>query len=672
LASTSTCFDLSVFELFVPLSCGGRVVLVNNALAVPELSAHDRVTLINTVPSAMAELVRQHALPTSVEVINLAGEALTRSLVEAVYEELPGCAVYNLYGPSEDTTYSTGALLAPGQTTTPLIGRAVANTQAYILDRQLQLVPAGVSGELYLSGAGLARGYLERAELTAERFVPNPYARTAGERMYRTGDLVRWTAAGELDYQGRLDQQVKVRGFRIELGEIEARLKEHEGVREAVVIVRGEDGDKRLVAYVVAAESATLQVVELRSYLSERLPEYMVPAAFVMLAELPLTANGKVNRKALPTSETLREGYELDHIAPRDLVELKLAQIWEEVLNLRPIGMRDNFFELGGHSLLAVQLMARIEKVMQRKLPLSVLFQRPTVEHLAGLLRKGDGDLSAHSSLIPIQPQGTRMPFFCVHAVGGNVMSYVDLARHLGTDQPFYGLQSRGLSGQNAPHRRIEDMASHYIDEIRTIQPEGPYLLGGWSMGGTVAFEMARQLSAQGEDVTMLALIDSTARFDSVAYEEDNLTLLTHFAGDMGVPISQLELSLTELLHMDPEQQLSFLLSEAKTAGLVPVEIGFTEIENLFNVFKANLNAVRSYKPQRSSTPITLFRAGDNESDDFSKGWERFAGAGLEVHSVPGDHYSILREPNVGLLAQHLQAHLEQAHESLLETSQCS
>jgi acyl-coenzyme A synthetase/AMP-(fatty) acid ligase len=278
-----------------------------NALALPELPARQAVTLINTVPSAMTELVRQGALPASVAVVNLAGEALGRELVEAVYEHLPEGAVYNLYGPSEDTTYSVVALVARGEARAPAIGRPIANTEVYVLDTQLQPVPVGVAGELYIGGAGLARGYWQRPELTAERFIPDPFSVTPGQRLYRTGDLVRYLEDGELEYLGRLDQQVKVRGHRIELGEIEAVLGQHERVRQSVVVAREDvPGQKQLVAYVVSEGEQEVSAGELRDYLREKLPEYMVPSFFVALTELPLTPNGKVDRRALPAPEHTR------------------------------------------------------------------------------------------------------------------------------------------------------------------------------------------------------------------------------------------------------------------------------------------------------------------------------------------------------------------------------
>ncbi len=400
LFSTSMCFDLSVFEMFVPWSAGGAVILADNALHLPSLPARDQVTLINTVPSAMAELLRLDAVPSSVKTVNLAGEALRDSLVEQIYARTRIERVYNLYGPTEDTTYSTYTLVPRGQPVT--IGKPLSNTQAYVLDAhhnntQHSLVPIGVPGELYLAGEGLARGYHGRPDLTAERFLANPFG-AAGTRMYRTGDLARWQTDGQLQYLGRIDHQVKLRGFRIELGEIEAALTRHPGIRQTIVMAREDTpGDQRLVAYVVLGSNIsgahTLDsnpapdAEQLRQHLKQSLPEFMIPAAFVVLDALPLTPNGKVNRKALPVPEYTRLASEA-YIAPRTPWEEKLAVIWSEVLRLPQIGVYDNFFALGGHSLLATQVISRIRQSASLELPLRALFESPTIAGLASRLEE--------------------------------------------------------------------------------------------------------------------------------------------------------------------------------------------------------------------------------------------------------------------------------------------
>jgi amino acid adenylation domain-containing protein len=393
LFATSVCFDLSVFELFVPLAWGGRVIVAENALALPTLAAAGEVTLVNTVPSAMAELVRQRSLPPSVRTVNLAGEPLPRPLVDALYALGTVERVWNLYGPSEDTTYSTLALQKPAGDAgarPPGIGLPVAGTRAHVLDRSGQPVPPGVAAELYLGGSGLARGYLDRPELTAERFVPDPFDGT-GERLYRTGDLVRFlpgSPGGELQFLGRIDHQVKVRGFRIELGEIEAVLGRHEAVRDAVVLAREDrPGDRRLAAYVVFAAADTGAGVatgeELRAFLAGHLPEYMLPAVFVILPALPLSQNGKVDRRALPVPEWRAESV---FAPPEGPIEEVLAGMWEEVLGIERVGRYDGFFRLGGHSLLGMELISRVRGAFQVELPLRRLFETPTVAALAATI----------------------------------------------------------------------------------------------------------------------------------------------------------------------------------------------------------------------------------------------------------------------------------------------
>nr|QEO74543.1 AMP-dependent synthetase and ligase [uncultured bacterium] len=391
LASTSICFDLSIFELFLPLSCGGTVLLVEDALALVTLPGADEVTLINTVPSAMAELVRLRAVPQSVRTVNLAGEALAKTLVEEVYRTARVERVYNLYGPSEATTYSTWSRVEQGMEGKVKIGVPVSGTQAYVLDRWMKPVVEGGYGEIYLGGEGLARGYLQRAVETAERFVPHPFSEESGRRLYRTGDVGRWSRGGELEYVGRVDEQVKLRGYRIELGEVEAVLREQPAIAEAVVIVRSEaEGiEQRIVAYLVMEEEERgMTTSELRQRLKERLPEYMIPSAFVMLDELPLTPNGKVNRRALPSPEGLRPGLKTDYVAPQTEVERKIAAIWHEILQVKEVGIHDNFFDLGGHSLLMVRVHSKIQETFETKISIVELFKSPTVSALAQRLTR--------------------------------------------------------------------------------------------------------------------------------------------------------------------------------------------------------------------------------------------------------------------------------------------
>ncbi|MEW6735279.1 MAG: amino acid adenylation domain-containing protein, partial [Acidobacteriota bacterium] len=387
LVSTSLCFDLSVYEIFAPLSMGGKLIIVENVLALTELEQASEVSLINTVPSAMAELVRLKAIPESVTVVNLAGEALSASLVERLYEQESIQSVYNLYGPSEDTTYSTYARLERGSNKIVPIGRPISNTQVYILDKKLQPVAVGVAGELCLSGAGLARGYFNRPELTAEKFIANPYSSAAGARLYCTGDLARYLPDGKIEYLGRIDHQVKIRGFRIELAEIEVVLAQHTTVAECIVVAREDSTDeKRLVAYLVAQQGTIINTSDIRSHLKERLPEYMLPSAYVVLDKMPVTHNGKIDRNALPApyQATVSKAY----IGARTPVEEMLIGFYEELLGLKGVSIYDNFFELGGHSLLATQLISRVRKVFEIDFPLRNLSEAPILATLAERIEK--------------------------------------------------------------------------------------------------------------------------------------------------------------------------------------------------------------------------------------------------------------------------------------------
>ncbi|WP_235570028.1 non-ribosomal peptide synthetase, partial [Lysobacter sp. Root916] len=374
LFATSTNFDLAVFELFVPLSCGATVSLRPDVLAV---TAQDTMTLINTVPSGIDALLRSQCVPDTVRTINLAGEALKPALVAQLFAGTSAEEVVNLYGPSETTTYSTWVRMDRSHAGPVLIGRPIANTQVYILDAQGEPVPVGVAGELYIGGDGVARGYLNQPALTAERFVRDPFSAAPQARMYKTGDLGRWLPDGNIEYLGRNDFQVKIRGFRIELGEIEARLAGCAGVREAVVLAReDEPGDKRLVAYLTADTGADLSVAELRTRLSAQLPDYMVPSAFVVLDAFPLTPNGKLDRKALPAPDAtslMRREYE----APQGEIEQELAEVWQSLLNIEQVGRHDHFFELGGHSLLVVAMTTRLRaKGLRGEVPRSLLRAR--------------------------------------------------------------------------------------------------------------------------------------------------------------------------------------------------------------------------------------------------------------------------------------------------------
>ncbi len=475
--------------------------------------------------------------------------------------------------------------------------------------------------------------------------------------MYKTGDLARFRPDGMIEFLGRADDQVKLRGLRIELGEIEAVLRQHPAVRESVVLAREDaPGEKRLVAYVVA--DATTD--ELRRFLEDKLPDHMVPAAFVLLEALPVMPNGKMDRRALPAPDRSRPEFEKAFVAPRDELELELAHIWEEVLGVRPVGARDNFFELGGHSLLAVRLFARIEKRLGRRLPLTTVFHGATVEHLAIVLRR-QAPRGPEASLVPIQPDGGNRPLFLVHPAGGHVFPYVHLAQLLGPDQPCYGLQAKGVDGGQDPHTRIEDMAAHYIQALQTVQPTGPYFLGGWSMGGVVAFEMAQQLHAQGQRVALLVLLDGRIPTSDETFPEGDAEAVALVERYFGISFGGME----ALAEIPKDEQLSVLLEQAKSAGLVPVEIDVSQALRFVALLRSDLRATQNYGLRLYPGRIIFFKASetpDGPSADPTMGWSDWARDGVEVHVVPGNHANMMYEPHVEHLARKLTVCLDRAH----------
>ncbi|HEX7243487.1 MAG TPA: AMP-binding protein, partial [Longimicrobiaceae bacterium] len=659
LFSTSINFDVSVAEVFGTLCWGGKLLLAENALELATLPEREEIRYASMVPTAAAELLRMGAVPAGVRTLNLGGEALPNALAQALHGLGTVEKVGNLYGPTEDTTYSTYARVPAGAERVT-VGRPVANTRALVLDAELNPVPVGVVGELYLAGDGLARGYAGRPDLTAERFLPDPFG-AAGSRMYRVMDRVRRLDTGELEYLGRMDHQVKVRGFRVEPGEIESVLLAHPGVREAVVVVREDSpGDPRLVAYLTADGEAP-SAGELRAALRRSVPEYMVPSAFVVLPELPLTPNGKTDRRALPAPERAGGGA-AEHVAPRDATELALAGVWEEVLGVSPVGVRDDFFALGGHSLLAVRLMARVETVLGARLPLATLFSANTVEALAGVLRR-DGAEADASPLVPIRASGGRAPLFFVHPVGGDVLCYAPLGRRLGADQPFYALRARGLTPGEPPHDTVEAMASDYLDALRAAQPHGPYRLGGWSMGGVVAFEMARRLEAAGEAVDALVLVDSLApTLAGLDAPEDEATLVRAFAAELGVPLDGILPDGEGGEAVDVREYLGRVLEAARGAGLVPPDVGLEQALRLYGAFRANLGALYAYRPGSYGGGVVLLRAAEHDPAEVDTlGWETVAEGGVEVFTVPGSHFTLVREPGAAELGRVLSQVLESA-----------
>jgi amino acid adenylation domain-containing protein len=694
-------------DIFTPLQLGGTICIPDpkNLEAPERLRAwmrQQRITIANLTP-AMSQLLCEADRTTTGEPVEslrysfLVGDVLTKRDVSRLKKLAPSITCVNLYGATE-TQRAVGYYIVPSSETVQTgekevlpLGKGIKDVQLLVLNHSRQLCGIGEAGEIHFRSPHLAKGYLGDETLTQERFILNPFTNTSGDRLYRTGDLGRYLTDGNVEHLGRVDRQVKIRGFRIEPGEIEAVLTQHPDVREtAVVAQQNGSGETNLVAYVVPLKAAEITTTALRSYLGEKLPAYMVPAAFMLLEALPLTPNRKLDRRALPAPDQIQRERAAEYTAPRSPIEQSLADIWKEVLAVEQVGVDDNFFELGGHSLMAVRLFAVMEKSFGKRLPLATLFQAPTVAQLATLLEKNSAP--SWSSLVAINPiersefhlqaaesqrdktrlkaelqtiepsHQTRLPFFCVHAVGGNVIEYYDLARHLGTDQPFYGLQSRGLDGRQ-PHTRIEDMAEHYVKEIRELQPNGPYLIGGRSLGGIIAFEIACQLRAQGQEVALLALLDSYP----VGYSK-----LAHNAGALKTKAARftrrVRSHVSNLGGLSLPKKLRYMFNKAQYG---PIKIkrqvwqtiyhGYEKFGRdlpraLRDVQEFNWLAARDYVPHAYDGKVTLFWASRDlrASFDLVAGWRVLAKGGMAVHEIPGTHLDIIKEPHVSELAAKL------------------
>lgn len=676
--------DGSISDIFSALANGASLVVAGREMlseqgGLQELLQSQGVTAATLTPSVLL-LLDPAGLP-GLQTVCSVGEAIS---AEQAARWRPGRRLLNGYGVTEAACGATLAELGdPAEDRLP-IGRPLQGVQVYVLDGRLEPVPFGVVGEICIGGEQVARGYLNRSELTARCFLPDPFRHVPGARLYRTGDLGRLRCDGTLELVGRADDQVNLRGHRIEPGEIAAVLRRHPLVDQAVVLAR-EDRPKqpRLVAYVVPAsdgaggrgdrpipaageeaarpqqspEATRPAVPRLRAYLRRRLPRHMVPSAFVLLDALPRTVQGKLDRRALPAPSADGADLAAAYVAPRNEREAAVAEVWEKLLGVRRVGATDDFFDLGGHSMLAVQVIGEIERRTGRRLPLASLFQEATVEHLARLLAQPDST-EPESSLVPLQPAGHGHPLFCIHPAGGTVFCYRALAKHLGGDRPFYGLQAVGLDGARPPHDRIEDMAAHYAAAIRSVQPRGPYLLAGWSLGGILAFETARQISDQGQEIGLLALLDAAALYpDRGPDESDFLPMVMDFFPDGD------NLPLEEIRAMATPQQLQYFLDRAAEAEIVAAGGQTDAGRHVFEVFKSSTQAMVDYRQKSYPGKVTLFRAEHHEglwdrARDPLLGWRAWAQGGVEVVQVPGNHVRMVHEPHVQVLARKLRESL--------------
>jgi amino acid adenylation domain-containing protein len=673
--SSPLAFDATVTSLYSPLLSGRAVMLIRSGQELESLEyllqQPRHWSLVKISPAhlqVLGQRLQAVKAPCSVGAFVIGGEALAPATVELWRSLWPQTRLINEYGPTE-TVVGCCVYEVPRDWMTARavpIGRPIANTQMYILDRDLRPVPLGVMGEIYIGGAGVARGYLNRPELTAERFIKDPFSSDPQGRMYKTGDLGRWRADGNIEYLGRNDHQVKIRGFRIELGEIETQLLRHEQIQEAVVIAREDvSGEKRLVAYVVAGEAAgtseAVSVERLREYLKSVLPDYMVPSAFVLLESLPLTANGKLDRKALPApaGESFgQRGYE----APQGELESTLAQLWQELLRLERVGRHDNFFELGGHSLLAVESVHRLRH-LGINVHLEQLFKSPTVASLTEWILSGSNDRLLNKSPVVLRDGAPRRPLFLVHEVTGHVFPFFLLAREIEADVPIYGLP---LIEQPIPEC-IEQLASVHVTAIRNVQPRGPYRLAGHSFGGVLAYEIAAQLIDADETVEFLGLIDS---YRPMPHADDVSTQ------SIDLELSVLRLYVEYLFpKMDDSQRQTLLamdspthlLDYCKESGLLPRALNLMHVEEWARTYNILHTAVKKYVAVPLSVPTYLFVPDDDRND---RGWRAVLDGNLRIEKVGGTHISMIQQPHVRTLGQAMSRDLEVAESSRREESQ--
>lgn len=686
----SISFDASVQQILAPLAVGAALVLRGKEIWTPQECldnfARYKVSVAHMTPAYVHQFLSAAAghwaqlSACGFRLLNSGGEALPSATVALWWETTGGVGkLLNSYGPTETTVTTTIFGVAadkepsankkpsvnkdkkpPEDAVTTPIGKPLPGRSTYILDNHGQLLPIGIPGELYIGGAGVARGYLNRPELTTERFIPDPFSDDPASRLYKTGDLCRWLPDGNIEFLGRIDTQVKIRGFRIECGEVENTLMSHPKVPEAAVDARGEGEQKQLVAWVCAKRGNNADLAEsdrsplrdeLRAHLRALLPDWMIPDRFVFVEMLPLTPNGKIDRRALvvPNSDTWETGKE--YTAPRNLTEEMLCAVFADILGMARVSIHGNFFDLGGNSLLAIRLLSSIRKAFKVDIPLRAVFQYPTPKELATAIRAKEEWKPA--ILLPLKSGGQSSaqgaPLFCIHPVGGGAFCYRELVNSLNTERMVYGIQAVGFEGETAPLTDIATMAARYVAEITSLFPEGPYHLYGWSLGGVIAFEMARQLRNADREVGLLVLADTFCPDPNAIREEpeDNAILL-HLLAEVG----EVEPAFfREIQNAAPEDRLT-RIRKRLTSGSNAVDSG--EVDRLMRIFRANLRAVSAYRPSPLEKNIVFLSADERiegKVDPVESGWRGVA-KHIERHSVSGNHFTMHRQPGIQDIAK--------------------
>ncbi len=686
LSVTTIAFDIAELEMYLPLFSGAKVVIASQETVMDMSLLIERIrnsgaTLFQATPVTYKMLLLNNWSGKAGLKVITGGEALSKELARALLERCD--EVWNSYGPTETAIYSTSCNLTredtEGDGFSP-IGFPLDNTSVYVLNSHLVPVPVGIPGELYIGGEGLSPGYLNLPETTDQRFIPDHLSGKTGGRLYKTGDLVRYFEDGRLVFLNRIDSQVKIRGFRIELGEIESILAQFSGIRESVVALKEDvTGEKMLIAYYIPDEGMAFGQAELKLFIKERLPDYMVPSAFMKMEKFPLTSNNKIDRKLLPEPDNTAKPDAGTYIKPETPTEKKLAKIWELILKVDKMGIHEDFFESGGHSMIAVTLIIKIEKEFGIRIPLATLFERSTIHSMAELLDQGAKKVSEKwRSLVSIRPEGHKKPLFLVHGLGLNVLLYTTIVNLLDPEQPIYGLQAKGLNGLDAPLETIEAIAAYYISEIMTIEKEGPYNMAGFSFGGKIAFEMARQLTDMGKSVSFLGLFDTVAdgQMEDLTIIRKNSRKISHMVNYLSWNVKSL---FTENNDDSPMQVM-----KRKWKGLerkiVGMDLNVKKVEQRSNgtedelpeyltlVHRANTRADKQYVIRPYNGTVHLFRARNQTfyiEDPVNYGWDKYALGGVIIHEIPGEHSSIFAPPNDQYFADILQQHLNVVHDGM-------
>ncbi|MDN3548275.1 non-ribosomal peptide synthetase [Mucilaginibacter aquaedulcis] len=667
LAVTTISFDIAGLELFLPLITGATVVIADaetakDGRALLSLIKEQQITVMQATPFTWRMMIETGWRDKLNLKVICGGESLPLDLSKKIIERTT--SLWNVYGPTETTVWSTLSQIT-GEEKNISIGRPIANTSIYIVDKYLRLCAPGKVGEICIGGDGVSAGYYNKPELTDEKFVTDPFSIDGKGKMYRTGDLGKFDYDGELQYEGRIDSQIKIRGFRIETAEIEHHITEFNGVKQSVVIARKDQSQSdQLVGYIVIEKNTdhfdeSKWLDSLRYSLTLVLPDHMIPVEFAIVDDIPLTPNGKIDKKGLAKVSTKSALAPKAYIPPRTDIEKLVADIWSEFLGIEKISINDNFFKLGGHSLIAIQIMTKIEKATGKILPLAALFENSTIEKLALTLGM-DGHSILWDSLVPIKPNGSKIPLYIVHGAGLHVLLFNALAINIDNEQPIYGLQAKGLNGIDTPLDKIEDIAAHYIANIMEQNPHGPYALAGYSFGGIIAFEMARQLRAVNKEVTMLAM------FDTYAYQSDK-----YYPWFIKIP-GRILLLLKQVIYITIQLFVKFKQTREHLSTLFKRSMtnlswffkskdgaeqpGFYGYPN--KIDQLNNKAWEDYKIKPLDIEIDLFRAEERTFylGDFKYlGWKPYAEKGVNIHNIPGDHGSIFLPENAVKFASILQ-----------------